>query len=377
MMSYQSWAALRFGHLEQGLQAAQESWDLYTRNQLMPTDSFGGDPRQPMTILCTLLGNLETARQAGQEALQFYGEQDDLLGVGMACYTLTVVELAAGDYRAVSQYGMKGYEAFRKIKHSYVQAYLLMNWANSERALGNIDEARGLLRESYDKMRIVGTMDGQATALTHLAQITLAQGEYEEARRIFEENIEIFRQIGDSGGLAVTLEGLAQIAIAQKQPREAARLLAKALEITGFRLQSYTLSLLLCACQLPLKPELRTQVLSTIHSHPAANEETKRKAATNGKEVYEAPPLLEQLVAEMKRSLVTIDAQAGQPDALTGREMDILRLLGQGLSNQEIANRLTMTVGTIKWYLNHIYAKLQVKNRTEAVIHARKLKYLS
>jgi DNA-binding NarL/FixJ family response regulator/transcriptional regulator with XRE-family HTH domain len=377
MLSYQSWAALRFGHLEEGLQAAEESWNLYNRNQLMPTDSFGGDPRQPMTILYTLLGNLDAARQMGQEVLRFYSKRDDLLGIGMACYTLTVVELAAGDYRAVSQYGMKGYEAFRKIKHSYVQAYLLMNWANSERALDNIDEARRLFRESYDNMRIVGTPDGQATALTHLAQITFAQGEYEEARRIFEENLEIFRQVGDSGGLAVTLEGLAQIAIAQKQPRQAARFLAEALDITGTQLQSYTLSQLLCACQLPLKPELRAYISSVIHSNAAANEETKLKAAMSVENQQAVPLPLEQLVAEMKCCLAEFAAQADQPDSLTERERDILQLVAQGLSNQEIAERLVMTVGTIKWYLNHIYAKLHVKNRMEAVIHARKLNLVS
>jgi DNA-binding CsgD family transcriptional regulator len=377
ILGVHSWAPLRFGHLEQGLQMAQESWDLFTRNHLLPIDSSHGDPRHSMTALLTLLGNLDAARQVGQEALSFYSERDDLLGLGMACYTLTVVELAAGNHRAVSQYGIRGYEAFRKAKHPYVQAYLLMNWANSERALGNIDEAKRLFAESYDNMCAVGTIVGQATALTHVAQIALVQGEYEEARRIFMGNVEIFRQIGDSGGLAASLEGLAQIAIAQKQPRQAAHLLVEALDITGIRLQSYTLSLLLCACQLPLKAELRAQISSTIQSHPAANEGTKRKMAAGGADQPVAPPPLEQLVAEMKRYLATFAAQANHPDSLTEREMDILRLLAEGLPNQEIANRLVMTVGTIKWYLNRMYTKLQVKNRTEAVNRARKLNLLS
>ncbi len=90
-----------------------------------------------------------------------------------------------------------------------------------------------------------------------------------------------------------------------------------------------------------------------------------------------APPPFEQLIAEVKRGLASIEEQTDQPDALTARETDILRLLAQGLSNQEIADRLVMTVGTIKWYLYHIYPKLRVKNRTEAVIYARKLNLLA
>jgi ATP/maltotriose-dependent transcriptional regulator MalT len=154
-------------------------------------------------------------------------------------------------------------------------------------------------------------------------------------------------------------------------------LLAEALDNTGIRLQSYTLSLMLCACQLPLKPELHAQILSTIESHPAASEEIKRKAATSVEGWHQVPPPLEQLLAEMKRHLATVDSQVDQPDSLTEREMDILRLLALGLSNQEIADRLVLTVGTIKWYLNHMYAKLRVKNRTEAIIHARKFNLLT
>jgi LuxR family maltose regulon positive regulatory protein len=53
------------------------------------------------------------------------------------------------------------------------------------------------------------------------------------------------------------------------------------------------------------------------------------------------------------------------------REMEILRLVSSGLSNAEIADRLFITVGTTKWHLNHIYAKLGATRRTEAIVKAR------
>jgi predicted ATPase/DNA-binding CsgD family transcriptional regulator len=377
ILVYQGWGAVRFGQLEQGLETAQESWNLFCHHSLTPRHSMLGDPRQTMMILQTLLGHLDTARQLGQETLQHYTRQNDLGGIAASCYTLTAVELAAGDYALVRHYGAQGYDAFRKTNHKYVQAYLLDNWGNAEQALGNTGEARRLFQESYDNMRAVGSLVGQATASTHLARLALSQGDYEEARLMFEQNVDTFRQLGDSGGLTMTLEGLAQIAILQKQPRQAARLLAEALDITGVRLQRYTLSLMLCACQLSLKPVLRTQVLSTILTHPAANQEIRRKAQMVNDPPPEATIPFEQLIAEVKRCLTSFEQQADQPDSLTERERDILRLLAQGLSNQEIADRLVMTVGTIKWYLNHIYSKLRVKNRTEAVIHARKLNLLT
>ena len=55
----------------------------------------------------------------------------------------------------------------------------------------------------------------------------------------------------------------------------------------------------------------------------------------------------------------------------TERELQILRLLAEGLSNNEVAGRLVMTEGTVKWHLHNIYAKLGVKNRTGALREAR------
>lgn len=64
------------------------------------------------------------------------------------------------------------------------------------------------------------------------------------------------------------------------------------------------------------------------------------------------------------------------PEPLTSRELELLRLIDAGLSNQAIAERLVLTVGTVKWYLNHLYAKLDVRGRTQALARARALELL-
>ncbi|GAA3292390.1 hypothetical protein GCM10020218_067220 [Dactylosporangium vinaceum] len=53
---------------------------------------------------------------------------------------------------------------------------------------------------------------------------------------------------------------------------------------------------------------------------------------------------------------------------LTDREEDVMRLLCEGLSNASIAHQLRLTEKTVKNHLNHVFAKLQVRSRTEAVI---------
>src|SRR2546423_33929 len=58
-------------------------------------------------------------------------------------------------------------------------------------------------------------------------------------------------------------------------------------------------------------------------------------------------------------------------DTLTQRELEILHLIADGLSNQDIAERLVITLGTAKWYTKQIYSKLQVSSRTQAIAAAR------
>lgn len=57
--------------------------------------------------------------------------------------------------------------------------------------------------------------------------------------------------------------------------------------------------------------------------------------------------------------------------ALTYREQQLLEHITKGYTNQEIANKLGLTVGTIKVYLTQLFKKMHVRNRLEAVIAAR------
>jgi LuxR family maltose regulon positive regulatory protein len=58
-------------------------------------------------------------------------------------------------------------------------------------------------------------------------------------------------------------------------------------------------------------------------------------------------------------------------DHLSERELEILRLIEQGCTNREIAQRLVLSFETIKWYNKQIYSKLGVNNRIQAVTAAK------
>ena len=58
------------------------------------------------------------------------------------------------------------------------------------------------------------------------------------------------------------------------------------------------------------------------------------------------------------------------PDGLTDRELQVLRLVAEGLSNTEIAGRLHVSDATVKTHINHVFAKTGVRDRAQAVAYA-------
>jgi len=73
------------------------------------------------------------------------------------------------------------------------------------------------------------------------------------------------------------------------------------------------------------------------------------------------------------RSAPTASGPAGRDpdlDALTGRELEVLELIGRGRTNGEIAAELFVSEGTVKTHVNHVFTKLRLRDRAAAVVFA-------
>jgi LuxR family maltose regulon positive regulatory protein len=76
---------------------------------------------------------------------------------------------------------------------------------------------------------------------------------------------------------------------------------------------------------------------------------------------------------EQRASPTTAHLEDGLPISLSAREMEVLTLIAEGKSNQEISAELYLALNTVKRHAYNIYAKLEVKKRTQAVSKARQL----
>jgi LuxR family maltose regulon positive regulatory protein len=87
----------------------------------------------------------------------------------------------------------------------------------------------------------------------------------------------------------------------------------------------------------------------------------------------EAGREFEHRPVEQRANPTTTHLEDGLPITLSAREMEVLALIAEGKSNQEISSELYLALNTVKRHAYNVYAKLEVKNRTHAVSKARQL----
>ena len=230
-------------------------------------------------------------------------------------------------------------------------------------ATGNLSAASRLGDELHPNANRVVSLREQELAL--LARLRLAQGRPDEAVNILEPFVQDGLGPHASGHLSILLEIMAlQVrALDVQGSHEAAlELLLKALALAEpegfvrvFVDQGAHMGLLIADCRLRIEDRrmsldegLRAQLLSYT---------TRLLAAFPA-----SPPLT--------------TTRTPLPALLTERELEVLRLIAEGLKYEEIAGRLFISLNTVRTYVKGIYGKLDVNNRTRAIALARELKLI-
>lgn len=88
------------------------------------------------------------------------------------------------------------------------------------------------------------------------------------------------------------------------------------------------------------------------------------------RQVHRGESPLDPSVAGRVLLALSQPAAIPSPDALTARELDVLREVARGYSNQEIAGRLSLSEATVRTHISHILSKLQLASRTQATLYA-------
>jgi non-specific serine/threonine protein kinase len=244
---------------------------------------------------------------------------------------------------------------------------------------GDHERAAALLEESMVSFREMGDMQRVTLCITHLWMAELEGGDRERAAALVEENLRLLQRLGIKPRIYNDLLGSAVLAALDGRPARATRLWGAAEALR----ESIGLAIVLWD-HVPTDYEGQ---LAAARSR--LGEEAFVVAWEEGKVMTpeeaiayaldETPPLGDPAQPRTAAAPRRPAPSAGQPlpVALTGRELEVLELIVEGLSNGQIAARLFIEVSTVKSYVNRIFKKLGVESRTQAVAQARKLHLLS
>jgi LuxR family maltose regulon positive regulatory protein len=197
-----------------------------------------------------------------------------------------------------------------------------------------------------------------------LARLRLALGCAADAQRMLEQQ-HALAEAGRRSGRTIEILGLQALALkAQGRLGEATAVLARALALA--RPEGHDRVFLDMGSPLG---ELLAQL--TVQSTPAIGP-VARDYAGKLLEALRKDSLVQRSRATGARPAPSTPGEA-LPDPLTERELEVLGLLANGLTNREIARRLVVAPSTIKQHLRNIYGKLDVHSRTQAVARGREL----
>lgn len=128
-------------------------------------------------------------------------------------------------------------------------------------------------------------------------------------------------------------------------------------------------------------PSIKVLVLSSFHDHESVHSMLRNGAVGYLTKSALAEDLVETIQATSQGKMVfsadIVEQLVSQPQPamdfrLTDRELEVLVLLAEGLTNQQSAQRLSISVSTLKFHMNNIYEKLGVQTRSEALVLAAK-----
>lgn len=274
--------------------------------------------------LAYLQSDLASARGRLEESLAIWRELGDARGTAFALTFLGRTLSRSGDPKGRA-YGEESVELFRKIDDRWGLA-LSLDFLG-ELAREEADESKaGLMHdESLALYREIGHRWGVALELSHYAQVALQQGDYESARMRLEESLGIQREVGDKWMLAWTLLNLGEVLSGQGDQKGAGEAFEESIQL-----------------------------------FEQVGDSEGRRSAESALERLQSLAVEKPVEVRKDRS----------PDELTQREIEVLRLVAQGMSDAQIAERLVLSIRTVQAHARSIYSKLGITSRSAATRYA-------
>jgi DNA-binding CsgD family transcriptional regulator len=223
---------------------------------------------------------------------------------------------------------------------------------------GNYRQATELGTESLSLRRALGDKGGCAHTLVGLGRVAFAERNYTQAIGHFNESLALRRELGGIEGIAEALEGLAGVLAAQGEGKAAAGLLGAAevlREGSGVAAS-------------PIDRAFTQAILAVVQAQMEAS--ALADAWREGRNFTLEQALARAAMVDATEQELVHLKRLSYPDILTAREVEVLRLVAQGMTDAMVAERLVISPRTVQGHVRSIFAKIHVTSRSAATRYA-------
>jgi predicted ATPase/serine/threonine protein kinase/DNA-binding CsgD family transcriptional regulator len=309
-------------------------------------------------------GEYVRARSLAEESLAFYRERGDTWGIARSLWLLALGIFSQGDLVRARTLFEESLALYRETGDKRGIAYALIMLGYVAYFRGEHSTMPSIFEESLALSREVQDRQGIAWGLYGQGWVAFGQGDYVAARALFEESLAILRALDQRWFIPLCLEGLATVASTQGQPVWAVRLWSAA-------------EALRAAIGAPMLPPLRIMYERAVAAKRVQlGEEVFAAAWAEGQTMSLEQVLATQGPVTIPKHIATVSQPTttktlpDYPAGLTAREVEVLRLVAQGLTDIQIAERLTVSPHTVHSHVRSIHSKLGITSRSAATRYA-------
>jgi DNA-binding CsgD family transcriptional regulator/tetratricopeptide (TPR) repeat protein len=305
-------------------------------------------------VLARNQGDYARAFALASECLERSLQVGDQRGAALGHALFGQTALAQGDYERAALHEEQALVLFEAVGAPWSADGSRMELGAAALGRGDLDQAAAAFESTLARNRSIGNAFGLAYALGFLGLIACRQGDLQRAAERFAESLPLWQSVGNRENLAEWLAAVATLAAAAKAQEQGARLYGAAEGLRDELGHAFSLperSLHEAAAQ-SVRIALGEPRFGTAYA-------AGRALPFNGA-LEEASHVLGGLLASHSTAAV---ARATE-NALTPREVEVLRLVAAGHSNREIAAALFISIPTVKRHLTNILGKLDLPSRS-------------
>ncbi|CAA9560614.1 MAG: hypothetical protein AVDCRST_MAG49-2520 [uncultured Thermomicrobiales bacterium] len=310
-------------------------------------------------MLAWARGDVDRAVVFLEDALAGWRALGDQRRVSQSLHHLALVAWTRGDFVRVGEFAEEALAAARAAGDEVAVGTALVAVGTALLRQRELDRARVPLEDGLARFRATGYRRGVAWALQHLAEIAQEEGDIRGAAELRHETITLYGDLRDRWGLFEEVASLGTLAARCGRSNDAVRLLGAA---EGFRETAGVVPQNRLASYKETLGRLRAEVdEGTFATAWAAGRSLSLEAV-----VEDALAVAAALVGTGDAARQRVAAPPSPPAGLSAREVEVLRLIAQGLTNAQIAEALFISPRTVHAHLNHLYAKLGTSSRATA-----------